>query len=142
MDRPLVLTLEGAAQALQIHPETLRQAAARQQLPASRRFGRWYFLPADLEEWIRAGYAEKWKAGEGMQWQDSGNGGTQTGVSASGENRGSGGLTSPAREASDYAKALGQATSSKPESTGTRSRPKRGASKRLGSVLPIHGGRQ
>ena len=45
---PAALTLDEAAAWLHVHPETLRLAASRGEVPAAQKFGRWLFLAADL----------------------------------------------------------------------------------------------
>lgn len=49
----MTLTLEQAAARLLIHPETLRERAARGEIPAAKPGRRWVFLEGDLTAYIR-----------------------------------------------------------------------------------------
>jgi excisionase family DNA binding protein len=48
------LTVQEAAALLRIHPETLRRAISRGELPATRRGNVFCISPADLEAYFRA----------------------------------------------------------------------------------------
>jgi excisionase family DNA binding protein len=52
---PEVLTVEQAAQYLQLNPETVRRAARSGRLPAARVGRRWRFHKTTLEQWLAQG---------------------------------------------------------------------------------------
>jgi len=52
---PDVLTVEQAAEYLQLNPETVRRAARRGRIPAARIGRRWRFRKTALDRWLAAG---------------------------------------------------------------------------------------
>jgi excisionase family DNA binding protein len=55
MSAPDILTVQELAERLKLHPQTIREAAMRGDLPGQR-FGRvWRFSWVAVEEWLRRG---------------------------------------------------------------------------------------
>lgn len=50
-----VMTVEQAAQYLQLKPDTVRRGARTGKIPAARVCGRWRFLQDELDAWLRSG---------------------------------------------------------------------------------------
>lgn len=61
------LDLYGAAEMLQMHPNTVRILARDGELPASKVGKRWVFIEEDLANAIREGYSAKWQMAQGLQ---------------------------------------------------------------------------
>src|SRR6056297_250830 len=112
----LTLTLEQAAEELHVHPETLRTAAVAGRIPAARPFGRWLFIPADLQEWVRQGYPVGTSTTETGSWENM----TPTGASSVARTAASITSTLPAQTAREYDALLGRKTSAKRGSTETK----------------------
>ncbi|MCB1719739.1 MAG: helix-turn-helix domain-containing protein [Candidatus Competibacteraceae bacterium] len=57
----MLLTAKQAADFLHVHAETVKEWAAAGKIPGSKKTGRWLFVEADLVEYVRSGYPERWR---------------------------------------------------------------------------------